>query len=274
MAGYRIRATLFRDSATHSMRAMGEQGLTIADIDSADTDVLPLSTDYPPGHVLERHRHRRAQLLYGATGVMVLDTDDGSWTVPTDQAVMIPAGTIHRVRMLDVRTLSLYIEPRAVPWWPRRCTVIEVSPLLRELLHAAGEFPIDYDRDARPGAVIRLILLELAAAGPLPLTVSLPPEGPLRECCLDYLETPSVHVTNADWASRAAISERTLDRVFRSLTGSSPAAWRTHARLLSALPRLKTESITEIAAGLGYASPAAFTAAFTRTLGRPPSAYR
>ena len=50
----------------------GMRNLSIADVDDADRDVLPVGTAYPPGQVLERHEHRRAQLLYGATGVMVL----------------------------------------------------------------------------------------------------------------------------------------------------------------------------------------------------------
>jgi AraC-like DNA-binding protein len=51
------------------------------------------------------------------------------------------------------------------------------------------------------------------------------------------------------------------------------AVWRTRARLLAAVPQLRAASVTEVAARLGYASPAAFTAAFSRTFVAPPSRF-
>nr|WP_295710199.1 hypothetical protein [uncultured Halomonas sp.] len=51
----------------------------------ADTTIRPMvaiGTDYRPGTLLDFHTHRRAQFLYGMTGVMELNTDDGTWMVP------------------------------------------------------------------------------------------------------------------------------------------------------------------------------------------------
>lgn len=249
------------------------RNVRLADYDTLTADVLPIGTDYPPDHLLARHEHRRAQLLYGASGVMLVQTDDGSWTVPTDRAVLIPPGTPHEVRFLDVTTWSLYIEPDAVTWWPVTCTVIEVGPLLRELLRAADALDIPYDVEGRDGAVVRLALQELQQVSPVPLHVALPPDGPFRELCRAYLATPDVGTTNADWARVTAMSERTLDRQFRQATGASPASWRARARLLASLPMLRDATVTDVAGRLGYASPAGFTAAFTRTFGVPPSRY-
>lgn len=250
------------------------RNVALTDLDHLRVDVLPIGTDYPPDTLLERHEHRRAQVLYGARGVMLVETDDGSWTVPTDRAVLIPPATPHAVRMLEVTTWSLYIEPDAVPWWPTTCTVVEVGPLLRELLRAANDLEAEYDADGRDGLLVRLALHELRRVSPVPLSVSLPHAGPLRELCTAYLADPDVRVTNADWARAAALSERTLDRAFRAATGSSPAAWRARARLLASLQLLRRSTVTQVAARLGYATPAAYTAAFTRTFGRPPSRFR
>ncbi|MEU2593017.1 cupin domain-containing protein, partial [Streptomyces albidoflavus] len=93
------------------------RNIPLDQVDHVERAVLPIGTDYPPGHLLDWHEHRRAQFLYGATGVMVVDTADGTWTVPPERAVLIPAATRHRVRMLGVSTRSLYVEPDAVPWW-------------------------------------------------------------------------------------------------------------------------------------------------------------
>ncbi|GAA4182396.1 helix-turn-helix transcriptional regulator [Gryllotalpicola kribbensis] len=250
------------------------RNVSVADYDHLAVDVLPIGTDYPPDHLLARHEHRRAQLLYGARGVMLVETDDGAWTVPADRAVLIPPRTAHEVRMLGVTTWSLYIEPQAVPWWPASCTVVDVGPLLRELLRAANELEADYDLAGRDGALVQLILRELQTVSPLPLALTLPSGEPLRALCRSYLADPDVTVTNAEWARRAAMSERTLDRRFAEATGMSPAAWRARARLLASLPLLRTGTVTEVAARLGYSSPSAFTAHFTRLLGRPPSRFR
>ncbi|MEU0671470.1 helix-turn-helix transcriptional regulator [Streptomyces sp. NPDC006172] len=242
-------------------------------VDHVKRDVLPIGTDYPPGHLLDWHEHRRAQFLYGATGVMVVDTVAGTWTVPPERAVLIPAATQHQVRMLGVSTRSLYIEPDVVPWWPATCTVVDVPPLLRELLLSATEFEADYSLSGREGCIAALLLHEIAARTPLPFHVALPPSTDLAELCREYLAAPDVSITNAVWAGRTARSERAFTRRFRAETGVSPAVWRARARLLAAVPLLRSASVTQVSGRLGYASPAAFTTAFTRAFGLPPSRF-
>ncbi|MGI5489980.1 AraC family transcriptional regulator [Microtetraspora malaysiensis] len=247
------------------------RNVQLADVDRVARAVLPIGTDYAPGQVLDWHRHRRAQFLYGARGVMIVETDDGTWTVPTDRAVLIPADTRHRVRMLDVSTRSLYIEPDAVPWWPQVCTVVDVTPLLRELLLVAVDFEAEYDLAGRDGAIAALLLHEITRLSPVPLHVGLPSSPELADLCREYLADPDVQVTNEDWARRLAMSERAFTRRFRRETGISPAVWRTRARLVASVPLLRTSTITQVASRLGYSSPASFTAAFSRAFGFAPS---
>ncbi|MEU6001098.1 helix-turn-helix transcriptional regulator [Streptomyces sp. NPDC047197] len=249
------------------------KNVPLADVDHVDRAVLPIGTDYPPGHVLDWHEHRRAQFLYGATGVMVVDTAEGTWTVPPERAVLIPPATRHRVHMLGVSTRSLYIEPHAVPWWPATCTVVDVPPLLRELLLAAVELESDYSLSGREGSIAALLLYEIAERAPLPFHVGIPASADLARLCRAYLAAPDGDATNAAWAASTAMSERAFTRRFRSETGESPAAWRGRARLLAAVPLLRTASVSEVGGRIGYASPAAFTAAFTRAFGMPPSRF-
>lgn len=252
------------------------RNVSLDEVDRSGRAVLPIGTDYPPGQLLDWHEHRRAQFLYGATGVMVVDTAQGNWTVPPERAVLIPAATRHRVRMLGVSTRSLYIEPDAVPWWPATCTVVEVAALLRELLAVAVDFRADYDPSGREGVIAALLLHELyalAVGTPLPFHVRIPASEDLAALCRAYLAHPDAGVGNADWAGQVAMSERAFTRRFRAEAGESPAVWRGRARLLAAVPLLRTASVTEVSGRLGYASPAAFTAAFTRAFGTPPSRF-
>lgn len=253
------------------------RNVSLEDFDRVRRPVLAIGTDYPPGHVLDWHRHRRAQLLYGATGVMIVETGGATWTVPTDRAILVPPDTRHRVTMLGVSTRSLYLEPEAVaPWWPTACCIADVPPLLRELLLAAVELTPEYDESGRDGALAALLLHELTAlsARPsLPLHIDLPVSPDLAALCRSYLAAPDLRLGNEHWARRLATSERAFTRRFRRELGTSPAAWRARARLIAAVPLLREHSVTGTATRLGYSSPAAFTAAFTRTFGHPPSAF-
>lgn len=250
----------------------------IDQVDHLDLDVIAIATTYAPGQRLDAHRHRRAQVLYGATGTMGVDTADGTWTVPPQRAVLIPPSTEHAVRMDAVSTRSLYLEPRAVPWFPARCRVVEVGTLLRELLLAAVELdprPGERAPGGRSAALLALLLAELRNAAPLPLDLPLPDDPSLLAACRAFLHAPRIDVTPREWAQRLGLSERTLQRRFAAGTGTTLSAWRRRACVLHALPRLAAgHSVTAVAAELGYAGPAAFTTMFRRTLGRPPSSYR
>lgn len=52
---------------------------SIEQYDATPRAVVAMGTDYPDGYLLPRHRHRRAQLLYGASGVMQVRTGDAGW---------------------------------------------------------------------------------------------------------------------------------------------------------------------------------------------------
>lgn len=69
------------------------------------------------------------------------------------------------------------------------------------------------------------------------------------------------------------MSERAFTWWFRSETGESPAVRQAWARLLAAVPLLRTASVSEVSRRVGCASPTAFTAAFTRAFGVPSSRF-
>ena len=79
-----------------------------------------------------------------------------------------------------------------------------------------------------------------------------------------------------DLARHAATSESTLLRAFQRELGRAPAAYARERRLDAALLLLQSgrHTVGEVAAHVGYASLAAFTAAFTRRFDRAPSSVR
>lgn len=240
-------------------------------------DVIATGNDYPPYYVLPAHSHRRGQLLYASTGVLTTITSEGSWVVPPRRALWIPPGVSHEVHMGGpVSTRSAYVkaETAVAVGLPAHCQVMAVSPLLHELLHEAVDLPVEYDLDGRDGHVMALLLDEIRRMPTLPLSAPLPSEKRLAALCRDLLLHPSQEVKIDDMAQRAGMSRRHFTRTFREETGMSFSAWRQQACLLAALTRLAHgQSITQVAVDLGYGNPSAFTAAFRRVLGAPPTRY-
>jgi transcriptional regulator GlxA family with amidase domain len=79
----------------------------------------------------------------------------------------------------------------------------------------------------------------------------------------------------AELARRSGTSLRTLERSFIADTGVRVGEWRRRFRLLHAMRLLEGGApVTSVALDVGYASTSAFTAAFTRHFGVPPTRRR
>lgn len=76
-----------------------------------------------------------------------------------------------------------------------------------------------------------------------------------------------------EWAERLHISLKTLQRDFVREFGMPYSQWRTGLRLRASRVLLETQPVTEVARRVGYASPSAFIAAFTREYGDTPGRY-
>ncbi len=81
--------------------------------------------------------------------------------------------------------------------------------------------------------------------------------------------------TGAQLAARLYLSRFHFQRLVASALGESPGAFRRRLLLERAAWDLQEEaSVTEAAVGAGYGSAEAFSRAFTRAFGAPPSRYR
>src|SRR5207247_6479947 len=77
-------------------------------------------------------------------------------------------------------------------------------------------------------------------------------------------------------ARRARMSRRNFDRRFREITGTAPATWLTHQRVLRAQQLLEATRlpVEEVARRCGFSSAAALRLHFRRVTGTAPAAYR
>jgi len=87
---------------------------------------------------------------------------------------------------------------------------------------------------------------------------------------------PAERWTVGDLASRAAVSRSQLDQRFRQVLGRSPIRYLTEWRMHLADELLSTTDLTvaAIAKRVGYDSEEAFSRAFKRVRGAPPSEWR
>lgn len=238
--------------------------------------VVALARDLPPSHEIDWHSHPRYQLVYAARGVMTVDTREATWVVPPQRAVWMPPAVEHRLKASGaVELRSLYVRHEAAARMPQTCEVLEVTPLLRELILRATQLPLEYEVRGPAGRVMRLLLDELAQLPRLPYHLPMPNVAPLAAICRKLLDAPDEAATLAELAARSATSARTLARHFRRRTGMSFAEWRRRARLLRALAWIaEGRPIVKVALELGYDSPSAFSAMFRRELGAPPTQFR
>ncbi|EFN7983284.1 helix-turn-helix transcriptional regulator [Citrobacter sp. Cpo142] len=250
------------------------RNIPLKSVDDVKRDVLAIGTDYLPNILLNSHLHRRAQFLYGATGLIEVSTADGEWVIPPDSGVWIPENTAHETRMLNVSTRSLYIEPTAAPRQNQKCEVLRVSPLLRQLLLESVDMPIEYDLNGRDGVLIQLTLHEIARAAPLPFYAPIPRDANLAKLCREFLKSPKITSLPHEWAEKLHKSERSFSRFFGAQTGLSFSDWRQQACLLSAITHISAgKSITEVAFDLGYNSVGSFSTMFKKWLGQTPSSF-
>lgn len=218
------------------------------------------------------HAHGWVQFSYASSGVLQVQTQGGLFIAPPQWAILIPPGLEHRVVNAPHTSIrSLYIATSAMQPLGADCVVLEVAPLLREMIRHFATLPVEYDVQGADGRFVQVLLDLIHAAPQAALQLPWPGDARLHALCRQLLEAPDTPQQLSDWARQLAVSERTLGRLFQKQTQMSFRQWRQRARLLAALPQLQTpQSVTEVALACGYDSTSAFIAAFRRLFGATP----
>jgi AraC-like DNA-binding protein len=196
--------------------------------------------------------------------------------IPTGRAVFIPARNEHAIRMWGlVEMRTLFFAPLLTSFEDKRCRVVEVSPLLRELILRTVELS-GLDSRATPDSwMIGLLEAEVkgasTAAEDSPLALPMPADERALALARLILERPTTEETIDELARNHGLARRTLERRFREETGMSFGMWRQKARLLDSIRLLaESKSVTDAALDCGYSSVSAFIAAFKDTFGYTP----
>jgi AraC-like DNA-binding protein/quercetin dioxygenase-like cupin family protein len=237
--------------------------------------VAMLRTSYPRGHHIRPHWHGRAQFVFAVAGTMRVRTARHAWIVPPSRALWVPAQTVHEIQMYGVVDMhSLYLDDAAGVGMPASCAVLDVTPLLRELVVRAAALPVTYDESGDDGLLMRLLLAEIRRLPHCALDLPLPESTDLTQLCERILADLSTRHPCDVEAGELNTSTRTLYRRFLRETGITFARWKQQARLLESIRRLaEGVPVTTVAVDLGYESPGAFSTMFRRALGIAPRAF-
>jgi AraC-like DNA-binding protein len=241
----------------------------------AGVSIATLAYEYPRDFDVPDHAHGSNQLIYATHGVMEVAAGQSYWLIPPQFAVWIPARTVHRIRMPGAVSMrTLYLRRSLAPRLPATCTVLHVTPLLRELVVEAVRIGELRAKQPLHAALRDLIVSLLENASPVPTEVVLPRDPRALAVAKAFMSEKAIAPPLQALCERAGVGVRTIERIFRSEVGTSFEAWKRQVRLMKAIELLVGgRSVKEAAYEVGYQQPSAFVEMFRRTLGTTPKAW-
>ena len=184
------------------------------------------------------------ELAFMKAGHMVVCTEQGNFLVPPQRAVWLPAGTAHEWYLPQPSVdCGLFIRPDVLRGERfNRLHAMEVTPLLRELIHTLSRHPREYPENGPVARMVEVLLDQLPEQPVIADPTVMPKDHRLVELAGRLINEPDAQGTIREWCRRLGLSERTLARLFHSQTGESFGSWRRHIRLHHARARLQASS--------------------------------
>ncbi len=235
-------------------------------------EVSSASREYDAGFDIPDHQHDADQLVYAIQGVMQVSSGQSTWFIPPLFALWVPAETRHSVFLSAATSMrTIYLRPDLLADHFRGCSVLHMTPLLRELvLEVVRQGRLSLS-DRYQQALIDLTVHHLRQATPVPVFVTLPRDERALNVARRILKSPGQATTLAELARDAGASARTVQRAYQRDLGIDFESWRRQLRITRAVEwLLDGVSVKEVADRVGYCQPSAFVEAFRRTFGSPP----
>jgi hypothetical protein len=159
---------------------------------------------------IDWHDHAEQQLLYPSSGVLIVSTTQGSWVVPPQRAVWLPAAVAHAHQAYgatQVRTVAFPVDVN--PLGLTQPTVLSVPRLLRELIIALTDDPAR--RGEEQHDLKRVALHQLKPAPALQFHLPPPGDARLRDVTAILAEDPGSDRTLGELGRAVGAGERTLE---------------------------------------------------------------
>lgn len=235
-------------------------------------DVRTASVIFTTRNTWRRGGGEWGELIFTSRGMMKVHTGAGLWVLSAQHALWTPPGVPHDVEAAAHTPLrTVYLSPELSRRLPGQCFVVQVSPLLRELLRSFMRLDTLSLAERAEANLVEVFLDQLASLPLEPIDLPSPRDPRAIRAAAIVRAGPAERRPLAEIARASGASARTLERLFRQDTGLPFGAWRQRAGLVAGLEALAAgEPVTGAAAAAGYDSVSAFVAAFRRTLGTTP----
>lgn len=241
----------------------------------ADSPITFLSDKLNAGFVSPPHSHPRGQLVCAITGDIAVNVEGKCWILSPTRVAWIAPNTEHSIECLsDTCIATLYLAPSVCRASLSESRLQSLSPLCREMILKLSSFTESYESDSPKARLILSIIDELQTLAVHPFLLPMPKDRRLLRVCERLRREPSCSAPIAMLAKEAALSSRHLMRLFIDETGMKFGVWRQQMRLMASLKYLAMGTpVIRTSQNVGYKSVAAFSSAFKRTFGIPPSEY-
>lgn len=218
------------------------------------------------------HSHPFHELLWNERGASTAVVGARVWTITPALGLWMPAGTLHSGSAIAGTWFrATFFGFPTTPSISDTPVAVEITPLLRLLLERLGDDRLSPASRATTEAMV----LDVLEPSPRELLVQGPTSALLRPIAEALRADPGDQRTLAQWATELGVSARTVSRAFTAETGTSFARWVASVRAQHAVALLaRGWEVEAVAEEVGYQSASAFGAAFRRTTGLTPSAFR
>ena len=143
---------------------------------------------------------------------------------------------------------NVYLLPSIDTELPNQSDVLNVSPMLREMIIHLSEQPVVQASTDSYWRIVQVLLDQLKVAPQASIQVPLPNDAKLGLVCNSLLDKPADNRSLKQWAEEINVSSRTLSRLFRNEVGMSFIEYRQQVRLSHSLTLLaQTLPVTTVA---------------------------
>ena len=241
-----------------------ESSIFFADLLTQPIVVLKMQVQVPDWE-LASHHHLKSQLLLTLKGLITVETASGIWVVPPDNALWIPAHTVHKVSSYGLSMgYVAFIHPEYDHIQGKNCQLFYASSLLQALFERAETLDVDskQEKDLR---LMHCLLDEIQSVPLQVFHLSMPQDVRLLKITDFLLKQPEVNLDLKQWAELCLMSERNLTRLFLLETNLSINQWRRKLHVILALQWLSEGSaVHTISEKLNYDSDTSFIMMFKK----------
>ncbi|TDC76602.1 helix-turn-helix domain-containing protein [Streptomyces hainanensis] len=218
------------------------------------------------------HSHPWHELLWNQRGASTAVVETRVWTITPTVGLWMPAGVLHSgSAAAGTWFRASFFGLGGAGTISETPVAVEITPLLRLLLERLGEPALP----AASRSVTEAMVLDVLTPSPRELLYDVPVSALLRPIAEAVRRDPRDQRTLANWSTELGVSPRTITRAFNAETGTSFARWVATVRAQRAVELLtRGWEVEDVAETVGYRSASAFGAAFRRTTGLTPGAFR